>query len=396
MSSLVDAVEVLERPSVAPPSLEARHGEPPAARGAPERSSARGNVLEALLLGGVLLLSALLNLVGLDREGFGNTYYAAAVWSMLQNWHAFLFNSFDAGGFVTVDKPPLGLWLQVLSARLLGFNGVALLLPQALAGVAAVGVLYLLVRRTFGRWRGAGRGARAGGYADQRRHRPQQHDGRAAGTDPPARGLADEPGRGARRRSSAARRGGPGRAGIQREDAPGLSGRARLRTRLRALGADLTLATFSPPARGWPGARRRLARLVRDGRRDAERAAPLHRLEWQQLGIEPGARLQRSESADARHRPARTRAQRARNHGRLERGTGSGAGHRQSWRVSPARPDPRRSGELVIAPGPGWSGARLLAGFSVRRPTASRQIPASCDASGSDWWSGAAGWWPGG
>jgi 4-amino-4-deoxy-L-arabinose transferase-like glycosyltransferase len=113
---------------------------------------AAANLPDALLLGAVLLLSALLNLVGLDREGYGNTYYAAAVWSMLQNGRAFLFASFDAGGFVSVDKPPLGLWLQVLSARVLGFDGVALLLPQALAGVASVAVLYLLVRRAFGRW----------------------------------------------------------------------------------------------------------------------------------------------------------------------------------------------------------------------------------------------------
>ncbi len=98
----------------------------------------------------ILGLSAGLNLVALNQEGFGNTYYAAAVWSMLQNWHAFLFASFDAGGFVTVDKPPLGLWVQVLSARLLGFNGVAILLPQALAGVASVALVYLLVRRVFG------------------------------------------------------------------------------------------------------------------------------------------------------------------------------------------------------------------------------------------------------
>jgi 4-amino-4-deoxy-L-arabinose transferase-like glycosyltransferase len=98
----------------------------------------------------ILALSAGLNLTALNQEGFGNTYYAAAVWSMLQNWHAFLFASFDAGGFVTVDKPPLGLWAQVLSARLLGFNGLAILLPQALAGVASVLLVYVLVRRAFG------------------------------------------------------------------------------------------------------------------------------------------------------------------------------------------------------------------------------------------------------
>jgi 4-amino-4-deoxy-L-arabinose transferase-like glycosyltransferase len=69
---------------------------------------------------------------------------------MLQSWHAFFFASFDAGGFVAVDKPPLGLWVQVLSAKLLGFTGVALLLPQALAGIVSVACVYLLVRRAFG------------------------------------------------------------------------------------------------------------------------------------------------------------------------------------------------------------------------------------------------------
>src|SRR4051794_22164376 len=89
----------------------------------------RAHFAEALALAGVLALSAALRLIWLDREAYGNTYYAAAVLSMLQNWRAFFFASFDAGGFVTVDKPPVGLWTQVLSARLLGFNGMALLLP---------------------------------------------------------------------------------------------------------------------------------------------------------------------------------------------------------------------------------------------------------------------------
>ncbi len=124
---------------------------------APERSATRRwagpwalSRLETTALLLILGLSAALNLVALNQEGFGNTYYAAAVWSMLQNWHAFVFASFDAGGFVTVDKPPVGLWVQVLSARLLGFNGVALLLPQAVAGVSSVVLVYALVRRTFG------------------------------------------------------------------------------------------------------------------------------------------------------------------------------------------------------------------------------------------------------
>ncbi len=105
-------------------------------------------------LGGILALAALLNFWALDRLGYANSYYAAAVRSMLQSWHNFFFVSFDPGGFVTIDKPPLGFWLQTASAKLFGFSGVSLLLPEALAGVLSVAVLYRLVARTWGR--GAG------------------------------------------------------------------------------------------------------------------------------------------------------------------------------------------------------------------------------------------------
>jgi 4-amino-4-deoxy-L-arabinose transferase-like glycosyltransferase len=102
-------------------------------------------------LGLILALAAVLNFYGLSREGYANTYYAAAVKSMLQNWHAFFFNSLDSAGFVTLDKPPLGFWLQVASAKVFGYSGVALMLPQALAGVLSVALLYYLVSRIFGK-----------------------------------------------------------------------------------------------------------------------------------------------------------------------------------------------------------------------------------------------------
>jgi 4-amino-4-deoxy-L-arabinose transferase-like glycosyltransferase len=70
---------------------------------------------------------------------------------MLQSWHNFFFVSFDPGGLVSVDKPPLALWVQAASAKLFGFSGFAILLPEALAGVGAVWLLYLLVTRYFGR-----------------------------------------------------------------------------------------------------------------------------------------------------------------------------------------------------------------------------------------------------
>ncbi len=103
-----------------------------------------------LALAAVLLLAAFLHFFQLEQEGYGNLYYAAAVRSQLGNWHNFFFNSFDPGGFVTVDKPPLGLWVQVGSAALLGFSGLGLLLPQAFSGLLSVLLLFHLVRRTFG------------------------------------------------------------------------------------------------------------------------------------------------------------------------------------------------------------------------------------------------------
>lgn len=101
-------------------------------------------------LSGILLLSIFLNFYNLESEGYANFYYAAAVKSMLSSWRNFFFVSFDPAGFVSVDKPPLGLWLQAASAYLLGFNGWNLILPQALAGVLSVLLLFHLVKRIFG------------------------------------------------------------------------------------------------------------------------------------------------------------------------------------------------------------------------------------------------------
>ena len=102
-----------------------------------------------LALGGIALISIFMNFFQLGANGFG-TYYPPAVRSMMDNWHNFFFASYDPGGFVTVDKPPVGFWFQILSAKIFGFNSVSILLPQALAGVLSVLLLYYLVRRHFG------------------------------------------------------------------------------------------------------------------------------------------------------------------------------------------------------------------------------------------------------
>ncbi|HLM96814.1 MAG TPA: glycosyltransferase family 39 protein [Acidimicrobiales bacterium] len=100
---------------------------------------------------GVTILAAVLYTWGLSSSvGMGNTFYAAAVKSGTESWKAFLFGSLDPGNFITVDKPPASLWVMELSGRIFGFSSWSMLLPEALAGVVTVAVLYHLVCRWFG------------------------------------------------------------------------------------------------------------------------------------------------------------------------------------------------------------------------------------------------------
>lgn len=105
-------------------------------------------------LGAILLLAAVLYGWALGSLGWGNSYYAAAVKSMGRDWTNFLFGAFDPAGVVTVDKPPAALWPQVISTKIFGLHGWAMILPQLLEGVAAVFVLHRTVRR----WAGEGAG----------------------------------------------------------------------------------------------------------------------------------------------------------------------------------------------------------------------------------------------
>jgi 4-amino-4-deoxy-L-arabinose transferase-like glycosyltransferase len=104
---------------------------------------------EPILLTLILLLATGLRLWRLDQNGYSNLHYAATIRSMLVSWHNFFFVAFDPLGFLSVDKPPIAFWIQAATAWLLGFSGFSLILPQALEGVIAVGLIYHLVRRRF-------------------------------------------------------------------------------------------------------------------------------------------------------------------------------------------------------------------------------------------------------
>ncbi|KAA0082391.1 glycosyl transferase [Mycolicibacterium sp. P9-64] len=101
--------------------------------------------LTALLIG-----SAVLYVWDLGAQGWANAFYSAAAQAGSQSWKAFLFGSSDAANSITVDKPPMSLWPMALSVRVFGLNPWSILVPQALAGVATVALVWDAVRRRFG------------------------------------------------------------------------------------------------------------------------------------------------------------------------------------------------------------------------------------------------------
>jgi 4-amino-4-deoxy-L-arabinose transferase-like glycosyltransferase len=108
------------------------------------RRTATGAALAA-----IIALAAVLRFAGFALVP-GNPFYDAAVRSMTQSWHNFFFGAYEPGAQVSIDKIPLDLWLQVASVKILGFTGTATRLPEAIAGVLAVPLLYSLVRRLYG------------------------------------------------------------------------------------------------------------------------------------------------------------------------------------------------------------------------------------------------------
>jgi 4-amino-4-deoxy-L-arabinose transferase-like glycosyltransferase len=137
-----------------PPSVSALQGaaatpyDTPEPQASPRARSLRMPRPELSLL---VLLSGLLDLWSLSTNGWANTYYSAAVRSMTTSWSSFFFGSFDSAGVMTVDKPPLALWVQAASAKVFGVHPLSILVPEALMGVATVVLVYDLVRRRFGR-----------------------------------------------------------------------------------------------------------------------------------------------------------------------------------------------------------------------------------------------------
>ncbi len=97
----------------------------------------------------LLAATAVLYLWGLGASGWANSYYSAAVQAATKSWKAFFYGSTDSSNFITIDKTPMSIWPMAISARIFGVSSWSILVPQALEGVAVVGVLYAAVKRWF-------------------------------------------------------------------------------------------------------------------------------------------------------------------------------------------------------------------------------------------------------
>ena len=115
----------------------------------PSLAPARGPI-DWIAIAALMLAAAFVFFWNLTASGYANEFYSAAAQAGSKNWEAFLWGSLDASNAITVDKPPASIWLMALSVRLLGLSSFAILLPQALMGVACTYLLYATVRRVWG------------------------------------------------------------------------------------------------------------------------------------------------------------------------------------------------------------------------------------------------------
>ena len=97
----------------------------------------------------ITLVGLAFRTIDLDRVELANLFYGSAIFSMGQSLSNFAFAAYDPLGTFMVDKPPLALWVQTLFTKVLGYDGWVMVLPMALAGTAAVPLLYLAVKKAF-------------------------------------------------------------------------------------------------------------------------------------------------------------------------------------------------------------------------------------------------------
>ncbi|QDP94528.1 glycosyltransferase family 39 protein [Microlunatus elymi] len=140
------------------PQPEVDHQSPPRRSTRSTTGSTRRRRLRLVSVLLLLAITAGLYLWSLSASGYANSFYSAAAQAGSQSWKAFFFGSLDAGNSITVDKPPASLWLMGLSVRIFGLSSWSILVPQALLGVATVGVVYAAIKRVSGHTAGLAAG----------------------------------------------------------------------------------------------------------------------------------------------------------------------------------------------------------------------------------------------
>ena len=109
-----------------------------------------GVTISTALIIVIMAFSFAIHMYNIESIGDANSYYTAAVESMLKSWSNFFFVAAEPGGSVTVDKPPLGLWIEAVFAYFLGVSGFTVSLPNILAGVLGIPLLYIMVKKYMG------------------------------------------------------------------------------------------------------------------------------------------------------------------------------------------------------------------------------------------------------
>ncbi|MFF1883190.1 ArnT family glycosyltransferase [Pseudarthrobacter sp. NPDC058196] len=94
-------------------------------------------------------MNGILHFWNLGINGWANYFYSAAVQSGTQNLGSAFFGSSDWGNSITVDKPPLSLWVMEISTKMFGFTPIGILAPQAIMGVISTLLIYVIVRKNF-------------------------------------------------------------------------------------------------------------------------------------------------------------------------------------------------------------------------------------------------------
>lgn len=106
------------------------------------------------ILLGIAALAALLYAWNITKAGYA-PLYSHAVHYMSHSWKGFLYGALDS--HQTLDKLAGSFLPQALSARIFGFHGWSLALPQVIEGVICVLVMYRVVRRWAGSFPGCWR-----------------------------------------------------------------------------------------------------------------------------------------------------------------------------------------------------------------------------------------------